>query len=262
MRFETAPGEQAQVDWVSVAYVSEDGRKRRIWAFVMVLGRDADGPPEWNRRMLDFSLRMGFELRLCRPYQAQIKGKVESGVKYVRGSLWLCIRFTEDADLNRQVLEWCDTVANRRVHGTTHRVPREIQAEELPYLGRLPERSGLAPYLMEDLRRARAEHNLDRRMRVYRSPKLFVVDEFGIWPYDWGKPPPSLPSSQPATNVAASFSLPTRDSGSGESCWTTPSSPRRSWTGCYTTAMCSTSGARATGSRTSGKPGCSLPINC
>ena len=38
--------------------------------------------------------------------------------------------------------------------------------------------------LMEDLRKARAEHNLHRRMRVYLSPKLLVVDEFGIWPYD------------------------------------------------------------------------------
>ena len=38
--------------------------------------------------------------------------------------------------------------------------------------------------LVEDLRKARAEHNLDRRLRVYLSPKVLVVDEFGIWPYD------------------------------------------------------------------------------
>ena len=38
MRFETAPGEQAQVDWGSLAYLDEDGRKRRIWVFVMTLG--------------------------------------------------------------------------------------------------------------------------------------------------------------------------------------------------------------------------------
>ncbi len=38
--------------------------------------------------------------------------------------------------------------------------------------------------LMEDLRKARSEHNLDRRMRVYLAPKVLVVDEFGIWPYD------------------------------------------------------------------------------
>ena len=37
---------------------------------------------------------------------------------------------------------------------------------------------------MEDLRKARAEHNLDRRMRVYLAPKVLIVDEFGIWPYD------------------------------------------------------------------------------
>ena len=38
--------------------------------------------------------------------------------------------------------------------------------------------------LMEDLRKARAERNLDRRMRVYLAPKVLIVDEFGIWPYD------------------------------------------------------------------------------
>ena len=38
--------------------------------------------------------------------------------------------------------------------------------------------------LMEDLGKARAEHNLDRRMRVYPAPKVLVVDEFGSWPYD------------------------------------------------------------------------------
>ena len=38
--------------------------------------------------------------------------------------------------------------------------------------------------LMEDLRKARVEHKLDRRMRVYLSPKVLVVDEFGFWPYD------------------------------------------------------------------------------
>ena len=38
--------------------------------------------------------------------------------------------------------------------------------------------------LMEDLRKARIEHNQDRRMRVYLSPRVLVVDEFGIWPYD------------------------------------------------------------------------------
>ena len=43
--------------------------------------RDEAGHPEWNRRMLDLSLRAGFEMRLRWPYRAQTKGKVETGVK-------------------------------------------------------------------------------------------------------------------------------------------------------------------------------------
>ena len=197
MRFETAPGEQAQVDWGSLGYVGADGKKHRIWAFVMTmgwsracyvelvrradtaafiqchvnafeylggvprrclydnakvvtLGKDEDGRVQWNLRMLDFARRVGFDIRLCRPYRAQTKGKVESGVKYVRRNMWPSMRFTGDADLNRQGLEWCDTIANARVHGTTCRVPWEMLDEERPHLGKLPVRGALAPYLRED----------------------------------------------------------------------------------------------------------------
>ena len=197
MRFETAPGEQAQVDWGSLGYVGPDGKKHRVWAFVMTmgwsracyvelvrkadtatfiqchvnafeylggvprrclydnakvvtLGKDGEGQVAWNLRMLDFALRVGFDIRLCQPYRAQTKGKVESGVKYVRRNMWPSLRFTDDADLNRQGLEWCDVVANARVHGTTYRVPWEMLAEERPHLGRLPDRAALSPYLRED----------------------------------------------------------------------------------------------------------------
>src|SRR5262245_49919000 len=38
--------------------------------------------------------------------------------------------------------------------------------------------------LLDDLRRAQAEHRLDRRLRVYLAPKVLLIDEFGVWPYD------------------------------------------------------------------------------
>jgi DNA replication protein DnaC len=38
--------------------------------------------------------------------------------------------------------------------------------------------------LLEDLHRAQTEHRLDRRMRIYLAPKILVIDEFGVWPYD------------------------------------------------------------------------------
>ena len=124
-------------------------------AKVVTLGKDEKGQVEWNLRMLDFALRVGFEIRLCQPYRAQTKGKVESGVKYVRRSMWPSLRFTDDADLNRQALEWCDVVSKARVHGTTYRIPWEMLAEELPRLGKLPDRATLAPYLWEDRKVAR-----------------------------------------------------------------------------------------------------------
>ena len=76
-------------------------------------------------------------------------------MKYVKGNMWPGMRFTDDADLNRQALEWCDSVANRRIHGTTYRVPREMLIEERPRLGKVPGRNALAPYLREDRRVAR-----------------------------------------------------------------------------------------------------------
>jgi len=41
-----------------------------------------------------------------------------------------------------------------------------------------------AHQLLEDLRRAQLEHRLDRRMRIYLAPKVLIIDEFGVWPYD------------------------------------------------------------------------------
>ena len=116
----------------------------------VVLGRDDDGRAQWNDRMLDFARRVGFEMRLCRPYRAQTKGKVESGVKCVRGNLWPAVRFRDDADLNRQALSWCDCIANERVHSTTGKVPKAMLAIERSSLGALPDRGSLSVYLSED----------------------------------------------------------------------------------------------------------------
>lgn len=41
-----------------------------------------------------------------------------------------------------------------------------------------------AHQLLEDLSRAQAENRLERRMRLYLAPKMLIIDEFGVWPYD------------------------------------------------------------------------------
>jgi len=170
VRFETEPGEQAQVDWGCFGFIQHHGQRRRLYAFVMtlawsratyveytvsadmawwlrchvhafryfggvpqqvlhdnlktaVLGRGADGTVHWHPRYLDLADYYGFSLRACQPYRAQTKGKVEAGVRYVRGNFWPGLHFTDLADLNRQCRDWLDHIANVRIHGTTGEVP-------------------------------------------------------------------------------------------------------------------------------------------
>jgi transposase len=130
-RFETPAGHQAQLDWGYLGEIEDNGRKRKLWAFVVTLGHsrammaavaadqklptllrlheeafrqlggmpheilydrvktvvdgtDERGETRWNRTFRDFAAYWGFTPRACKPYRAQTKGKVESGVKYVR----------------------------------------------------------------------------------------------------------------------------------------------------------------------------------
>ena len=67
-----------------------------------------------------------------------------------RINFWPSVRFTDDADLNRQALAWCGEIANERVHGTTGKVPKAMLGIERSSLGALTERSTLGVYLRED----------------------------------------------------------------------------------------------------------------
>ena len=72
-----------------------------------------------NLELARFARHYGARVKVCRPYRAQTKGKVERPIRYLRESFLYGRTFVSDADLNAQVLTWLDTVANVRVHGTT-----------------------------------------------------------------------------------------------------------------------------------------------
>lgn len=109
----------------------------------VVLGVDDRGEIDWHPVFRAFAAHLGFTPRLCRPYRPQTKGKVESGIGYVRQS-FLCGRTAADCpDLRAQLAAWLGEVANARVHGTTHRVVAEAWAAEKPHLQPL---AGRAPF--------------------------------------------------------------------------------------------------------------------
>lgn len=170
IRFETAPGEQSQIDWGQVSVRFCHGPVK-LHLFVLTLGysrrgfywgcpderlnqfleaherafahfggltaehlydrprtvcyRDRDGKRVWNPTFKAFAEHWGFEPRVCRAYRAQTKGKVESGVKYVKRNFVPGRAFVDIVDFNEQLAAWNAEIADTRVHGTTHEVPLE-----------------------------------------------------------------------------------------------------------------------------------------
>jgi hypothetical protein len=103
--------------------------------------RPSGGRVVENPEFLRFAAHWGFRIRSCRPYRAQTKGKVERPIRYVRSNFLYGREFLGDGDLDAQRLWWLDTVANPRVHRTTHEVPaarfaRDERAVLLPLAAR------------------------------------------------------------------------------------------------------------------------------
>jgi hypothetical protein len=92
-----------------------------------------------NLELLRFARHWGCRVKVCRPYRAQTKGKVERPIRYLRDSFLYGRTFVSDADLNAQVLDWLATVANVRQHATTQWIPAEQFARvERPRLLPMP----------------------------------------------------------------------------------------------------------------------------
>ena len=53
------------------------------------------------------------------------KGKVEKSVAYLRSNFWPLRSFTDLADVNRQVRQWLEEMANVRLHRETRQRPSD-----------------------------------------------------------------------------------------------------------------------------------------
>lgn len=83
-----------------------------------------------NSAFKDFAEHYGFEPRFCRPYRAQTKGKIESGVKYLKYNFLPGRQFQNLVHLNWELEKWIVEVADERIHGTTHQRPSQRFVEE------------------------------------------------------------------------------------------------------------------------------------
>lgn len=74
-----------------------------------------------NRSYSDLAKHYGFQIDPCIAGVPEHKGKVESGVKYVKNNFLPLRTFKNFTDANRQLEEWNQTYARVRIHGTTMR---------------------------------------------------------------------------------------------------------------------------------------------
>jgi transposase len=72
----------------------------------------------FNPKFEDFADYYGYHVRLCQPYRARTKGKIEAGVKYVKRTFVLGREFASLDDANQQVRLWIRQIADQRIHGT------------------------------------------------------------------------------------------------------------------------------------------------
>lgn len=113
------------------------------------------GVHRFHPGFLDYVRHTGFVPRLCQPYRAKTKGKVERFIGYLKGSFWVpFVASMRQAGLkpdrhaaNAAVTRWLRETANARVHATTQEIPAERLVTEQPKLQPLA-----APYAFRTVR--------------------------------------------------------------------------------------------------------------
>lgn len=88
--------------------------------------------PQVQRSYADYAEGYGFLISPCPVADPQKKGRVESGVKYVKNNFMPLREFRDLADGNQQLMHWVMQDAGNRIHGTTRTPPlkRFVETEQ------------------------------------------------------------------------------------------------------------------------------------
>lgn len=115
----------------------------------------------------------------CRVRRPEEKGKVESGIKYVKRSFLKGLDSRELSGARTELKRWLDEVCNSRVHGTTRKVPREeFERTEKRALKPLPLRRYEVPFLSK--RKVNAYSHVYYKYNYYSVPYRYVGKEVSL----------------------------------------------------------------------------------
>jgi transposase len=95
--------------------------------------------PELHPKLRAFCEHYGLVILPTRPYTPRHKGKIESGIKYVKRNALKGRQFSALEDENDFLLDWETKTADQRIHGTTkQQVAKLFEEVERPALSPLP----------------------------------------------------------------------------------------------------------------------------
>ncbi|MBU4257517.1 IS21 family transposase [Patescibacteria group bacterium] len=120
----------------------------------------------------NFASHYGFKSIPCRVRRPNDKGKVESGIKYVKCNFFLGRTFTSGDDLDNQLRHWLDNTCNQRMHGTIRKIPKEVFESE--------EKSKLRPLPIEEFRMSTVGSR-----KVYHDCHVFIDYSYYSVPFEY-----------------------------------------------------------------------------
>ena len=94
--------------------------------------------PVVQRGYSDYAEGYGFIISACPPREPKKKGRVESGVKYVKNNFVPLRVFRHLVDSNQQLKTWVLETAGNRIHGTTREKPLTLFETERELFNPLP----------------------------------------------------------------------------------------------------------------------------
>ncbi len=139
--------------------------------------------PDWfdpvlTPKVQSFCQHYGTTILPTKPYMPRHKGKVESGVKYVKNNALKARTFANLEEQNRFLADWERTVADTRIHGTTKQQVDKL-FNEVERAALQPLRLDRFPSFHEARRKVSRDGHVEVAKAYYSAPTEYLGRE--VW---------------------------------------------------------------------------------
>ena len=162
--------------------------------------------PVYQRAYKSFADHYGFNPMPCRVYRPNDKGKVESGIKYVKNNFFAGRTFKNKDDVDQRLFHWMDKICNKRIHGTTRKIPDEVFS--------LEEKKELNPLPLEEFKLIKVGNR-----KVYHDCHVYIEYNYYFVPFEYVKKEVAIELSESLVKIYydnKNIALHTRMNGRGQ----------------------------------------------